>query len=563
MANASDGGNRTNPSVRKPTVSEIRAVTAALAERAPANAATGIRLGEDYDGSQMPLSVDQIVPYDKNPRTGPNPRYLQIKESIRAQGVTNQLTVTRRPGMELYMPYGGGNTRLRIVQELLKETGEERWKKLTVKYRAWPGDAAVIAAHLVENEQRGDTTFWEKAHGIASLKQELENESNRVLTATEVNAEARRLGMDFGLQTVQNFLFAVEQLGPIGKWLQARDVQHAIKPAVVALTALCTRLGQKAITTRAAIDQCLTLVGDAIAQTGEEALDVEDLVRSLQQAVAESLGVNIAQLGTMLASLAGSPNLTAQQLRSAATAPTPPPPPPVSDRGADVGPTAGTRPSEPPVSRAAPSPAPRAPSPPETPAAQQLPLRPAMLAPVPPATAPAVPGTPVDRKALDPNVPSDLQQLIHLAVMDIGDVAELHDSVCNLGTMPLGYFMELPESMNMCGNRPVTDVLMRKSTWHVLAAVSGQFDAEVARRIPADQSRWGAVLARRDLGNQFTICTAGQVLEGRAYLDAADLLRVFHHSVLGPLFVELWDLALRMRQLVPHRFPDTWRPLSL
>jgi len=64
MANASDGGNRTNPSVRKPTVSEIRAVTAALAERAPANAATGIRLGEDYDGSQMPLSVDQIVPYN-------------------------------------------------------------------------------------------------------------------------------------------------------------------------------------------------------------------------------------------------------------------------------------------------------------------------------------------------------------------------------------------------------------------------------------------------------------------------------------------------------------------
>lgn len=290
LAIASNGGNRPVPLSRKPTVSEIRAAAsfkAAMNEEKPVNAAAGMKVGDEFDGSQMQLLVSSIQPCDKNPRTGPNPRYQQIKESIRAQGVTNQLTVTRRPGVEQYMPYGGGNTRLLIVQELLKETGEERWKRLTVTYRAWPGDAAVIAAHLVENEQRGDTSYWEKAQGIASLKQELEKESGRILTVADINSEARRLGMDFGLKTVQDFLFAVEWLRPIGPRTQAEMVRNVLKPTITGLLGVCDRLGQKNATTRAAIDQSLTLAGEAAAQTGEadKALDVEDLVRSLQRSV--------------------------------------------------------------------------------------------------------------------------------------------------------------------------------------------------------------------------------------------------------------------------------------
>ena len=539
------------------------AAEAALSGNKPANAAAGMKVGDEYDGAIVSLRVkEDIQPYDKNPRTGENPRYQQIKESIRIQGVTNQLTVTRRPGMSTYMPFGGGNTRLRIVKELLDETHDKRWETLNATYRAWPGDAAVIAAHLVENEQRGDTTFWEKAQGIASLKQELERELQRVLTVAEVNSEARRLGMDFGLKTVQDFLFVVEFLQPIGKWLQARDVQHAIKPAVMALIPLCDRLGQKSAATRAAINQCLTLTGEGVAQSGEaeKALDVEGLVRSLQQAVAESLGVSAAQLGNMLASLAASPNLTAHQLRASATAPPPPPLPPASSPAAD---DVRTDSAQPPFEALAPRAPPRSPSPPAAPAPQQMPLRPAILGPVPPAAAPAAQGAVVDRNALDPNNPRELQLLIHLVLQDLSAAAELHDSVCTHGEMPLGFFVQLPETLHMNGDKPVRDVLMRKSAWHVLAAISGQLDAEVAGCIPASHPRWGAMLARGDLGQQFMVCTAGQVLEGRAYLDAADLLRVFHHPELGPMFVELWDLALRMRRLIPQGFPDTWRPLSL
>lgn len=562
LANASTGGNHPAPASRKPSVSEIRAAAsfkAAMNEEKPANAAAGMKVGDEFDGSQMQLLVSSMLPYDKNPRTGPNPRYQQIKESIRAQGVTSQLTVTRRPGSELYMPYAGGNTRLLIVQELLKETGEERWKRLTVTYRAWPGDAAVIAAHLVENEQRGDTSYWEKAQGVASLKQELEKESKRILTVADVNAEARRLGMDFGLKTVQDFLFAVEWLGPVGPKTQAEMVRNVLKPTITGLLGVCNRLGQKSATTRAAIDQSLTLAGEAAAQTGEadKALDVEDLVRSLQRAVAESLGVDAGQLGNMLASLAASPNLTAQQLRATATAPKSPPPlasPPVADDvPPDEAPPLGSS-----ASRAAPSPAPRAPSPPTAPAPQQLPLRPAMLAPVPPALAPTTQST-----DLDPNDPEQLGRLILAAVMRIADITQQGETLCGLAKMPLGYFMDLPEDLHVSDGMPVADVQMRKSTWHVLASLSGQFDADVAQRIPPNESRWGALLSRGQLGNQYRVCATGQVFDGRAYLDIDDLLRVVHHPQLGPMFVELLALAARKRHLAPDLFPVNWRPVSL
>ena len=74
----------------------------------------------------MLLTLAQIRPYDRNPRRERNPRYDEIKDSIRAQGgLNNPLTVTRRPGAEHYMVESGGNTRLGILNELHKETGDE------------------------------------------------------------------------------------------------------------------------------------------------------------------------------------------------------------------------------------------------------------------------------------------------------------------------------------------------------------------------------------------------------------------------------------------------------
>ena len=124
---------------------------------------------DDPDMSFMALPINQIEPYEHNPRTGPNPNYEQIKASIKVDGITNMLTVTRRDKHGKFTTYGGGNTRLRIAKELFEE-GDQRFATLQVVFKEWPGDAQVITAHLVENENRADITFWEKAKGVQMFK---------------------------------------------------------------------------------------------------------------------------------------------------------------------------------------------------------------------------------------------------------------------------------------------------------------------------------------------------------------------------------------------------------
>jgi hypothetical protein len=61
---------------------------------------------------QIVLSVEDIRPYEHNPRRTHNARFGDIKASIRASGLRNPFTVTRRPGESHFVVEAGGNTRL-------------------------------------------------------------------------------------------------------------------------------------------------------------------------------------------------------------------------------------------------------------------------------------------------------------------------------------------------------------------------------------------------------------------------------------------------------------------
>lgn len=119
---------------------------------------------------QIELKVEDIRPYEHNPRRVNNAKFGEIKESIRATGVRNPLTVTRRPGERDFIVEAGGNTRLLAVQQLWAETREPRFERITVLFRPWRSEDHVLVAHLIENEQRGDLTFWDKANGVSSRR---------------------------------------------------------------------------------------------------------------------------------------------------------------------------------------------------------------------------------------------------------------------------------------------------------------------------------------------------------------------------------------------------------
>ncbi|MCP5314511.1 MAG: ParB N-terminal domain-containing protein [Chromatiaceae bacterium] len=164
----------------------------------------------------LELDVSAIQLYDHNPRQGDNPEYQRIKASVRAEGLDQPLVVTRRPGEAIYMLQAGGNTRLRILQELFAETGDKRFARVSCLYRPWTREMDVLLAHLRENDLRSDLTFLDKALAVREARRLLEEEhGGSGVTQMQLAAMLRERGYGLGQGRISQMAYAVERLYPL------------------------------------------------------------------------------------------------------------------------------------------------------------------------------------------------------------------------------------------------------------------------------------------------------------------------------------------------------------
>ena len=195
-----------------------RRVAASLRVGNPENNARDLpALLDPQTDRQIELTVDEVRPYESNPRRASNAKFDDIKESIRTSGLRNPLTVTRRPGESHYIVEAGGNTRLLALQQLWVETRDPRFRNLVVLFRPWRSESHVLTAHLIENEQRGEMTFWDKAAGIVALKGRLEVEQGRTLSLRPLEDALYALGLSVNTATLAHYLFALERLRTLGE----------------------------------------------------------------------------------------------------------------------------------------------------------------------------------------------------------------------------------------------------------------------------------------------------------------------------------------------------------
>ncbi|RMS74307.1 ParB family protein [Pseudomonas savastanoi] len=154
------------------------------------------RLPDPIADTPMVLTLDELSAYEHNPRTVTNIKYQEIKDSIRVRGLDQPPQVTRRPGEKKFIIRNGGNTRLSILRELYKETGDERFYRISVLFRPWDGERGEIIAltgHLAENDLRGNLMFIERAVGIENARAIYEQETGEPISQREL---ARRLKAD-------------------------------------------------------------------------------------------------------------------------------------------------------------------------------------------------------------------------------------------------------------------------------------------------------------------------------------------------------------------------------
>lgn len=164
-----------------------------LAENFARTGPVAMALSDPIADTPMQLTLDQLAPYELDPRIMRNPKYDEIKASIRERGLDSPPTVTRRPGNDKYVIRNGGNTRLAILRELWTETKDERFYRITCLFKPWRNEITALTGHLSENELRGGLTFIEKSLGVEKARELYEKESDKPLNQSEL---ARRLAAD-------------------------------------------------------------------------------------------------------------------------------------------------------------------------------------------------------------------------------------------------------------------------------------------------------------------------------------------------------------------------------
>lgn len=158
------------------------------------------------------LKLDDINSFALNPRRAENPKYEEIKESIRAIGLENPLTVTKRPGEAGYTLYNGGNTRLKILKELWTQTQDEKYFVQDCRLIKWHSDSETLIRHMIENEVRGDMLLIDKALAATQIKTLHEQETGETLSIRRLSELLNQEGWQIKKTVLSLYIFAADKL---------------------------------------------------------------------------------------------------------------------------------------------------------------------------------------------------------------------------------------------------------------------------------------------------------------------------------------------------------------
>lgn len=163
----------------------------------------------------MIVTLDQLQPNPDNPRTSRNPRYDEIKSSIRARGMDAVPKITRNPDYpDVYIFSDGGNTRYQVLCELWQETGDEKFYRIHTIFKPWQGRLKNLIGHLAENEVRGDLTYIEKAFGVHKARVIWEAQLERAVTLRELSELLNKEGYPIDYSSISRMEDTLNYLYP-------------------------------------------------------------------------------------------------------------------------------------------------------------------------------------------------------------------------------------------------------------------------------------------------------------------------------------------------------------
>ena len=453
------------------------------------NSGSDLKHDTEVDDSWASLPVTAVHFYERNPRKANNEAYAELKESIRVNGILQPLTVTKRPGETHYILYAGGNTRLQAIRELWEETGDPKLRETRVIIKAWRGEASVLLAHMAENTQRNDMTFWDRANGTLEIKRQMEEESGKTLSHREFEAEIKKFGLQTDLRTLSMYRFAVEKIADVGPWLSGLSVR-TIQPRLNLLLKLANHhdIEEGAFYAEVVTPTAKTIAGMVLQES--HTFTAELLLGRCGASLSARLELNERDMGKMLTAMERFPDMTLEGLQRICKPQRPVDPSVVGIQTQSTPESAGQKPgkSSQPIALA-----PRLPG--STTLTKQAATEHGERSQRVSSTAShsTVSFPPISTKSGEQDRLMTLIQQV-LVSAGLGSCYEPSPG------MPMGYCMGFPKDgpLDLKENAQ-----SRQAAWWVLAMASGQFEADVCRSGLDDPNEWRTLILEE--GGQETL----------------------------------------------------------
>lgn len=277
-----------------------------------------------HANASINLRVDEVLTYEYNPRTNRNEKYDEIKASILATGLQQAVYVTKRPGSSQWMIAQGGNTRLLILQDLAKTSGNPKWLHHDFLIRPYSKESDLLAAHLIENMQRSDMSFWDTAKGLMLMRGEMEKELSTSLNSKQLSEKLKGSGLDIQETTLSYYSFAVDfysSMGELSQKMSLNDMRHQIRPQFSSLSGISAKAADGDTEGFATLYR----IWVETYPTEHKTYECSSLVKHIHSNACRFLDVSEEELTLMVEGFKRNPKATFAELR------TPPPPPVLSD----------------------------------------------------------------------------------------------------------------------------------------------------------------------------------------------------------------------------------------
>lgn len=258
---------------------------------------------------RMTITLDDVVPYDRNPRRKINPNYNSIKESIRNRGLDDEPTITRRSPDEPFMIRSGGNTRLTILRELYQESLDqaqlaeeagnleeahalrlkaEDFYRFEWNYKPWEGETNALIGHMAENEERGDMIYVEKSLAVKELQELYSEGEKKPLSSRKLAEKITQSGWTISYTSVSLMLYVINELK---SYLEQALWAGLGSAPIIRLRAL-NRAYEKFCATQNLSEKTFQEIWHSSLTTcDDEDLDINMIRRYADQQIADKLGM--------------------------------------------------------------------------------------------------------------------------------------------------------------------------------------------------------------------------------------------------------------------------------